>query len=185
MSIQFIRITHATANKTNALNITMNEDMDSRKSRLRVSQKSVEEKVKAIHDAVKCSVYMGTDISHSSLDYYDEGDGEYSVAGARILKGERSVRDDSWEKTSIPKDWIRHTRVQFKTNKITSPIIATLKAFGQSVTEAQVDEIKKLLKKDQKAFLVPKYENSRSYMFGTVTRCVGFTVSNTCDDDYE
>lgn len=177
MAFQFIRITHATVNKTNALNIIMNESMDSRKSRLRVSQKSVEEKVKKIHDAVKCSVYMGTDISHSCVDYYEEGDGEYSVAGARILKGERSVRDESWEKTAIPKDWIRHTRVQFKTTKITAPITATLNAFGCSLTEANMNEIKALLKKDQKAFIIPQYSLS-----GAFSRFVGYAVSNTCEE---
>lgn len=107
----FIRITHATANKTNVLNITMTEDANCHKDRLRVSQKGLEETTKKIHDAVKCSVYKGTDISHTSIDYYDEGNGSYDVAGTRILKGERSVRDTSYEACAIPKDWNRHTRV--------------------------------------------------------------------------
>ena len=180
-TFHFIRITHATANKTNALNISMTEGMNAHKSRLRVSQKALEETTKKIHDAVKCSVYKGTDISHTSIDYYEEGNGSYDVAGTRILKGERSVRDTSYEACAIPKDWNRHTRVQFATTKITAPITATLKAFGVSITEAQMNEVKKLLKANQKAFIIPKYEDVRGY-WGTERKRVGVTISTEPDD---
>lgn len=125
---------------SSGLKIIGSEDIGCRKSEPNVSQKFVESEVKRIHDCVKkFSSYTATAIALSPIDYYDEGYDHYTISGASMSKGDRKPRDRSWEKTSIPKDWTMHTRIDFGAcQKTSAPIEAALKALGASGVDVKL-----------------------------------------------
>lgn len=147
----------------NALTICLVDDIGSRKSQPCMPQSGVEKKVMAIHEKVKkSSTYVGVSYDLEPIDYYDEGYDHYEVAGASIRKGERKVRNDSWEKTSIPKDWEANIVVKFKaTTRTTRPLTDTFNALG--INTSYIKEVQKLLKKKGYAYISPKMINNGSY----------------------
>jgi hypothetical protein len=69
-------------------------EYEGRKSRPNLRQKSAEEMVQKVHDAVKkISSYLGTHLGLDPIDYYDEGYDHYEVPGASIKKGERKAKN--------------------------------------------------------------------------------------------
>jgi transcription elongation factor Elf1 len=138
------------------LTITQIEDIGGRGSSPSVSQSAVEKQVKDIHDKCKkCSTYVGVAYDLEPIDYYDEGYDHYEVAGARMLKGDRKPRNESWEKTSTPKGWEERIRIQHKaTTRTTKPLTDAFNVLG--ISTSYIKEVQKLLKKNGEAYISPK-----------------------------
>ncbi len=152
-------------------------DSEGHKSRPEMRQKTAEEKVQKVHDAVKkISSYVGTSIGLDPIDYYDEGYDHYDVPGASIKKGERKAKNTSWEKTSIPKCWERTLLVSFgAVTQYTKPIVESVKAMGYTLTEAHMKAIKALLSKNKQAFV--NITENTSYSYRSFSTSVTLEVS--------
>ena len=129
-----------------ALTIISEQSDGSRKDYPNRLQSGVETQVKRIHEKCKGAAnYIGASIHLEEIDWYDSCD-SYTVPGASMMKGDRKVRNNSYESNDIPKGFDEHITIKYKaTTRNARPIGDALDALGVRV---DVKEVQKMLKKN-------------------------------------
>ena len=133
----------------NIVKVSVELDLNNRKSRLHISDNKAEERFTKILDVVKSfSKFKKLTLNYDEIDYYDNMVDVYETPYIYFEKGagKRKPTLDHVEHGCIPKDWSEYLTLSLEDPKTMKPIEVFLTQFGIALTPKQEKEVRKAMK---------------------------------------
>lgn len=133
----------------NVVSVSVEVDLNNRKSRLYINENKAEERFTNLLDTVKTfSKFKKLILNYDEIDYYDNLVDVYETPYIFFEKGsgKRKPTIDHIEHGCIPKDWTESFNLFLEDPKTMKPIQVYLEYFNIKLTPKQEKEIRKAMK---------------------------------------